>query len=187
MAFPNGKYYVGQTRRPLAERLRSHKFHVARGRTPLYAAIRKYGWPVVFEAGEYPNGELDLREQQLIVNLNTVAPNGYNITRGGDSNPMLTPRGRAQFDARVRAPERLAKISAASKARKRKSLTAEQRAACGIANKGRTDKRGAAFYAKQQGLKRYYGAPCQKCNGTERYTANQMCVPCLHAANNARR
>lgn len=32
--------------------------------------------------------------------------------------------------------------------------------------------------ARERGLKRFHGSPCQKCGSTERYTNNGSCINC---------
>jgi group I intron endonuclease len=84
----NNKLYIGQTRNKLSYRLTQHKAAAKKGtRTPLYHAIRKYGYEnfetvVVFTVNLVEN--LNILEQYLISSLNTTDPNiGYNICSGG--------------------------------------------------------------------------------------------------------
>jgi group I intron endonuclease len=81
----NGKSYVGQTRRILNERINSHKNERTKN-TPLYNAIRKYGWKnfsvKIIETCEVI--DLNCKEIYWIKEKNTLYPNGYNLSSGGN-------------------------------------------------------------------------------------------------------
>lgn len=87
----NNKIYVGQTKTP-KRRYWCH-FAVARsGNTrPLYASIRKHGkenfsFEVIEECADDLINE---REQFWVAHFDSFNPEkGYNLTRGGDDNPM---------------------------------------------------------------------------------------------------
>ena len=91
LTFPSGKQYVGQTVWPRVRmnRYKANKF-VAKQRL-LTQAIKKYGWAnvkVEWLAGGHGNPpiaeeSLDALEEGFIVRFNTIAPNGYNIQKGG--------------------------------------------------------------------------------------------------------
>lgn len=96
LRFPNGKCYVGQTRRKrLSDRIRAHKNRCNdrdKKCHALYAAIRLYGWnavEVIVLHRSVPNDTLDSLEQLEIQNRATLSPGGYNLTPGGDVNPMI--------------------------------------------------------------------------------------------------
>lgn len=82
----NGKKYVGQTRQKLKKRIWQHKcckkFCIGK-------AIQKYGWEnfkvTILEECETPEN-LDAAEIKWIKELNTKAPNGYNLNDGGEGN-----------------------------------------------------------------------------------------------------
>jgi group I intron endonuclease len=82
----NGRIYIGQTVMTLARRWNQHS--TSKKNSPLYNAFRRYG-PENFTieaicsalAPEYLN-EL---EQYFIGYYNSLLPNGYNLTTGGDS------------------------------------------------------------------------------------------------------
>lgn len=82
----NGKIYVGQTRQKLSKRISKHKYFSKRGRPGVDAAIAKYGWEnFTVEVLEVcPVKMLNEREIFWIRELNSKAPNGYNLTDGGD-------------------------------------------------------------------------------------------------------
>jgi len=82
----NGKQYVGQTR----DFSRRVKWHLNSSRNTHFGhAIKKYGKAAFeFQQFQYPVEELNKWEQYWIKELNTVSPNGYNLTSGGDHCEM---------------------------------------------------------------------------------------------------
>jgi group I intron endonuclease len=86
----NGKQYVGKTTRSLKVRWARHQYEAIRGRKQaLYYAIRKYGAvcfsiEVLEEADLKTEQDMNLCEILYIKFLNTKAPNGYNLTDGGE-------------------------------------------------------------------------------------------------------
>ncbi len=85
----NGKYYIGQTKGTLKNRIRSHKSASKNKDNIFYRAIRKYGidafeWEVVEECSS--KKELDECEVRLIAeNLE-----GYNIAKGGEGGDTIS-------------------------------------------------------------------------------------------------
>jgi group I intron endonuclease len=81
----NSKSYIGQTRRTLNERINHHKNEKVKN-TPLYNAIRKYGWEnfsiQIIDKCEI--SKLNDKEIYWIEEKNTLHPNGYNLTSGGN-------------------------------------------------------------------------------------------------------
>ena len=87
----NGKIYVGQTKGTLSKRFSAHVSSATRGSKAsiIHNAIRKYGRDafkieLLEECQSFE--ELDEAERRWIAELNTVAPNGYNIEKGGFCN-----------------------------------------------------------------------------------------------------
>lgn len=81
----NGKMYIGQTIKSIEKRFKNH---CKKSSCCLYLkhAIQKYGKDNfnVLLINTQPNKELaNLEEQRLIIEYNTIAPNGYNLTFGG--------------------------------------------------------------------------------------------------------
>lgn len=82
----NGKIYIGQTVHP-NRRWIEHKQHAMNGidAYPIHLAIKKYGSDnfsfEIIEEVENFNEE----EQRLIKEYNSMIPNGYNITKGGEN------------------------------------------------------------------------------------------------------
>jgi len=88
----NNKVYVGHTKR-FGNRI---KLHISRSRnpkykTPLYNAIRKYGLDVfMVSVVKFGIETFDLSaniEIEKIKEYNSIVPNGYNLTTGGEGNP----------------------------------------------------------------------------------------------------
>lgn len=81
-----GKSYVGQSTN-IHKRYIAHKARSKSENTFLYDAIRQYGFEnfdfSVIE--ECEPDELNKKEQFYIFQLNTVHPNGYNVSVGGDA------------------------------------------------------------------------------------------------------
>jgi len=81
---PSGKVYVGQTIQEFKHRIRSHHRKDS-GCTAISRAIHKYGDEMKYEIIEdnIPHEQLDEREIYWVKELNSLAPNGYNLTTGG--------------------------------------------------------------------------------------------------------
>ena len=93
----NGKAYVGKTKRSLNRRIYEHKRDGIKGKLGIGRAIQKYGLEnftaEVIEA--CPVDKLNEREMFWIRELGTKAPNGYNLTDGGDGfNPSNETRAK---------------------------------------------------------------------------------------------
>lgn len=84
----NGKSYIGQSIDP------KHRFvsHISRAKndsdnSPIHSAIKKYGKEnfelEILEWSENYNQ----REKELIIEHNTLSPNGYNVASGGEEPP----------------------------------------------------------------------------------------------------
>lgn len=85
----NNKQYIGKTIQSIKERFQEHKYRSKYGthnHLPLYAAIAKYTIDnfVIEQKEEVDISQLDDRESFWIKELNTLAPNGYNLTLGGE-------------------------------------------------------------------------------------------------------
>lgn len=80
----NGKVYVGQTTRPLAERINGH----IHGTLFVDKEIQKYGWKNFYvEVLEKCETVQQLREREIywMVEKNSIYPNGYNLNDGMDN------------------------------------------------------------------------------------------------------
>lgn len=101
-----GRQYVGITRSGVEARWKQHIAEAARGRRgAIKGAIRKYG-PSLFavESVASSNSWIDACaiERILILQHNTRAPNGYNLTPGGDGVTEWSPTDRAKLSAALR-------------------------------------------------------------------------------------
>ncbi len=81
----NKKLYVGQTI-DLERRMKEHKGHRGHKTSIVDRIIRKYGWDNFKQHIFYVlEDNLDYFEIEMIKRLNTIRPNGYNISNGGSS------------------------------------------------------------------------------------------------------
>jgi group I intron endonuclease len=117
LVFPNGKSYVGQTRRvKVTDRWRAHKTRANSKTTkrdwPVYRAINKFGWKNVkcIVVCKVDNQPLDEVEKATIEKFDSYH-NGYNLTPGGDKNPMNTESVRAKLSATCSHPDHKAAVS----------------------------------------------------------------------------
>lgn len=84
----NGKAYIGQSINPR----RRFIAHISRANndsdnSPIHSAIKKYGKDnFKFEILEWSEN-YNQREKELIIEHNTLSPNGYNVARGGEEPP----------------------------------------------------------------------------------------------------
>lgn len=84
---PNGHSYIGQTVNTLKERAKNIISGTGYKKCPLFwKAIEKYGWKnfKIEILEEVRIEELNEIEQFFILKFNTLAPNGYNLTVGGE-------------------------------------------------------------------------------------------------------
>ena len=87
----NGKCYVGQTIQPFYKRIRDHRINK---KSLIGNALRKYGeenFKKIF-LEDVPIEELDYWEIHYIQECNSVSPNGYNLTKGGNRPPSSKGR-----------------------------------------------------------------------------------------------
>lgn len=153
----NGKPYVGQTRQKLSQRIYGHKSN--KGKSAIDAAIAKYGWKnFTVEIIEVcPVESLNEKERYWIAKLNSKAPNGYNLTDGGDgcTGYKHTAKSRAKISAnhadvsgennpqygKPLSEEQKAKISASEKGKlawnKGKKMSEEQKRKLSVARTGK--------------------------------------------------
>jgi group I intron endonuclease len=120
----NGKKYVGQTTMRLSKRFTDHVCAAKSGSTSIiHNAIRKYGRDAFkIELLEECQSleKLDEAERRWIAELNTIAPNGYNIEEGGCRNRgslCEATRAKLREVQRHRSPEWQEKIRQAARNR----------------------------------------------------------------------
>lgn len=99
LTFPNGKVYIGQTKN-FKVRLIGHKFSSKKVDTPLYKAIRKYGWEnVKKEAIKYcVESRADFWERKFIKEFNSTDRKfGYNCDEGGNVSKIISKETRVRI------------------------------------------------------------------------------------------
>ncbi|AGE49907.1 GIY-YIG catalytic domain-containing endonuclease [Paramecium bursaria Chlorella virus Can18-4] len=83
LTFPSDKSYIGQTIRPIEERLKEHQY-ASSNCVAVSRAIQKYGWEnVKIDWYECPDEDLNFDEELLVEEMGTLAPGGYNLREGG--------------------------------------------------------------------------------------------------------
>lgn len=125
----DGKQYVGKTIKPIEERFKEHCFCASNNHTYIDNAIKKYG---------KENFRCDLImsvedcnwkywEAYCIEHYHTHwSEGGYNLSRGGDHNPMEDPECRRRHKLAVNNPDRLQIIREKATGRKH-SLASRQK------------------------------------------------------------
>lgn len=85
LTFPNGKSYVGIAKRPNV-RFQQHRKAAENGSTfALSNAWRKHGEPILTIVAKVADYEMAYATEMALIDLiGTLAPKGYNMTRGGD-------------------------------------------------------------------------------------------------------
>jgi group I intron endonuclease len=104
LVFPSGKSYVGKTV-SWKRRMRGHRgaWRTEDGHV-VKRAIKKYGWDSVVVkplAKNVPKHNLSDAERFFIRARGTLSPGGYNLTEGGDAQPMDNPEVRAWQKKRI--------------------------------------------------------------------------------------
>lgn len=128
ISFPTTeKVYIGITSVSVATRFKAHCHQ--KSKTAISLAIRKYGNAVLTVLAECDDWELlCLAEQEAIEKFNSRAPNGYNLTDGGEGfvglEFSIEHRRKLGEASKNRSPETRAKLSAAGK---RKIISIETR------------------------------------------------------------
>lgn len=88
---PSKKCYIGITSQNFETRLKEHIQAAKEGRPyALHNAIRKYNIgtfesKIIFESNDW--NILTQKEKDMIIEYNSLFPNGYNLTSGGDGTP----------------------------------------------------------------------------------------------------
>ena len=123
----NDNMYIGKTMRTINERFTEHKNN--RRSQYLYNAIAKYGKEAFqVEILELCSEDiLDDRERHWIAALNSMKPNGYNLTYGGQAcSPSMETRQKLSKVRKGRVPWNKGKIGIYSdESRKRMGKTKE--------------------------------------------------------------
>lgn len=90
LTFPDNKCYIGQSNN-LKRRLSSYKHLKCQKQPAVYNALKQFGWDNVkveiieqFDVKEDLTDTLNALEIKYIKECNSLHPNGYNLTSGGD-------------------------------------------------------------------------------------------------------
>jgi group I intron endonuclease len=118
LTFKSGKCYVGMTRQKLEKRIASHRYDAkAKKGFVMHDAWRKHGEPELKILANVENSMLRETEQKFIKELNTMVPNGYNLTTGGDGGWEISEETRLKQSkagkGRLKTEEHKAKIGQA--------------------------------------------------------------------------
>ena len=108
-----GKLYVGQSVQPIKTRWRQHCLLSGKCRV-IESAIKKYGagaFSIKEIAVAESQEELDRLEQFWIARLNTISPNGYNLSGGGNGAGKMHDETKALMREIGRRPERIAQMA----------------------------------------------------------------------------
>lgn len=156
-----GKQYVGQTVRPIKIRWKAH------GQDNGYFAksIKKYGKEnFIIEVLEQCKSKKELEQQEIfwIKKLNTLSPNGYNLTEGGEGNlgrkPSLVTRRKMSDAHRGQIPwiigkthskETRKKISKSHKGKKHSEETRRKMSKAQKCNTSRIGKKHSAEHCRK--------------------------------------
>jgi len=122
--FPqSNKSYIGITDQTALKRYAGHKKVANSKKFLLYNAWRKYGDPKLIVLAVLEHNELAETEIRAISIFNTLAPNGYNLSLGGDLPPNRNPVTARKISEALRgrklSQETKDKIGAKSKGRKK--------------------------------------------------------------------
>lgn len=126
--FPSGKSYIGVERiGRCGSRYKDHALSAKNGKmTRLCTAWRKYGPPKQTILAIVEDAQALITEQRAVATFKTMSPKGYNMTPGGDFNPMNVPEIRHNPETNLkRSTSRSiaeARMTAAQKAARSKKM-----------------------------------------------------------------
>ena len=140
LIFKNGKSYVGITTTSPALRMQRHAQAAIKGRFAVYKAWRKHGAPEVSLLACATNqADILWLEKHFIAEFKAFGRNGYNMTPGGDTNPMTVPElARRAGDANKGRKHTEEARKNMGLSRKGKKLTAEHRRKISDGQRGNT-------------------------------------------------
>ena len=132
------KAYIGQTIRPIEERLKEHQLERSKCKA-ISGAIKKHGWDNFDkEWYEVPDEDLNFYEEMLVALLGTLSPGGYNLQEGGGAtgkpSKETKQKMREAHTGIVFSTEHCANIAASKVGRVH---TSESRRKIGAAQKGK--------------------------------------------------
>ena len=171
----DGKCYVGQSEN-ISRRWRAHQSAAFNPNannydTILYRAIRKYGLDnfTFTVLAECEISQLDELEKQYIQQLNSMAPNGYNLTAGGAESVCYSKLTQNEVDAIIE----LLKKTDKSQEEIATQFNVSQKMISNI-NTGNSWIRCGLVYPIRQKKKLYF---CETC-GLEIATDSKHCAEC---------
>lgn len=123
----NNKKYIGQTIRTISKRWSTHKTESKTENNPSYfhKSILKYGFDnfivsevkkIVCHSKDELREELNYLEKKYIREFNTIRPNGYNLTVGGDTSSYVKCRPIVQISKHGEIVEKYNSIADATRA-----------------------------------------------------------------------
>lgn len=142
----NGKCYVGQTNSSIDVRISQHLCEAKGGKTNslIHKALRKYGMNnfeiKTINCFSEDQNDLNCLEQIVMTNLDTLAPNGYNLKEAGSNGRHLKEtkeKMSKSHKGKKFSKEHKEKISVANKGRRRESFSIETRKKMSEAQKAR--------------------------------------------------
>lgn len=110
----NGKIYIGKTERTVEERWKEHLSRALNNDTRyLYLTMRKHGIDnFSIECIDEAKDSIDLNEKEIYyINFFDSFNSGYNMTIGGESNPMNSDKVRSKHRNLMRSDDIKKKIS----------------------------------------------------------------------------
>ena len=124
----NGKGYVGQTIRPIQERLKEHQSGKSKRCRAFHRAIKKHGWEnFKIDWYECPDEELNKHEKWMIILMGTLSPDGYNLREGGGGRGKLSEETKQRIGDGNRGKKR----SEESKQKNREAHLGKKSSMCG--------------------------------------------------------
>lgn len=152
LTFPSGKSYVGVSSNP-QRRLKEHWSRAQEGTYALSYALKKYGEPQLRILAEtHTKEEAFALEIKFIAEMKTLAPNGYNMTKGGEGVALTQEQYKEQG-------QRYSEMLKTNPKAKNRQMRAAQKAG------PKVSKANKAFYATpagQQTLKNRTNSPWLK-------------------------
>lgn len=126
----NGKKYIGQTIQEPEKRIRRH--FTTKKRSYLSRAVSEYGKSAFLHEiveDNIPYEHLAAREQYWVAHFDTMSPNGYNLTGGGERVKIVSPSTRKKLSealkgeknpnyGKIRSNEHRRRLSEANRGKK---------------------------------------------------------------------
>jgi group I intron endonuclease len=164
---PSGKSYIGQTKH---YDKRCYEHQTTSNCRALHLAIKKYGWDnfqhEILIVG-LSLDEANRWEEVLIKELNTLAPNGYNLTAGGRNSLLseetklkmsISSTGNKHSDESKRkmseSKQRMSDETKAKMSKSKRNMSEETKAKCSTAKRNMSEETKAKMSMSKLGKKR---------------------------------